>query len=278
MATCWGVAGCGLISHDFTTAIGTHEPGKHKVVACAARKLEAAQEFAKKHGIEKAYGDYAMLAQDPQVEVVYVGAINPAHLPLAKMFIEAGKAVLCEKPLAMNLRETKELVELARDKGVFLMEAVWSRCLPAYRALAKELEDEKIGEVKQVIASFGEVIAAPRMHSKELGGGTILDLGIYTIQLAQLVFGGETWMNGIPLLSLPRKSFALPMPHLHEPSPCARHCFTHAQAIALRMRAPLLCACAGHYTAHVHNSQTCVRESWIKLWILVEHSDIWSPA
>ena len=191
MATCWGVAGCGLISHDFTTAIGTHEPGKHRVVACAARKLEAAQEFAKKHGIEKAYGDYAMLAQDPQVEVVYVGAINPAHLPLAKIFIEAGKAVLCEKPLAMNLKETKKLVELAREKGVFLMEAVWSRCLPAYRALAKELEDEKIGEVKQVIASFGEVIAAPRMHSKELGGGTILDLGIYTIQLAQLVFGGE---------------------------------------------------------------------------------------
>ena len=64
-------------------------------------------------------------------------------------------------------------------------------------------------------------------------------------------------MNDIPLSSLPRKSFALPMPHLHEPSPCARHCFAHAQAIALRMRAPLLCACAGHYTAHVHNSQRC---------------------
>ena len=191
MATRWGIASCGLISHDFTTAIGTHQPGKHIVVACAARKLEAAQEFAKKHGIEKAYGDYTMLAQDPQVEVVYVGAINPAHLSLAKMFIEAGKAVLCEKPLAMNLKETKELVTLARANGVFLMEAVWSRCLPAYRALAKELEEGKIGEVKQVIASFGEVIGAPRMHSKELGGGTILDLGIYTIQLAQLVFGGE---------------------------------------------------------------------------------------
>jgi len=191
MATRWGIASCGLISHDFTTAIGTHQPEKHTVVACAARKLEAAQEFAKKHGIEKAYGDYAMLAQDPQVEVVYVGAINPAHLSLAKMFIEAGKAVLCEKPLAMNLKETNELVTLARAKGVFLMEAVWSRCLPAYRALAKELEEGKIGEVKQVIASFGEVIGAPRMHSKELGGGTILDLGIYTIQLAQLVFGGE---------------------------------------------------------------------------------------
>ena len=102
MATCWGVAGCGLISHDFTTAIGTHEPGKHKVVACAARKLEAAQEFAKKHGIEKAYGDYAMLAQDPQVEVVYVGAINPAHLPLAKMFIGE---------ISSDLDRTKKMME-----------------------------------------------------------------------------------------------------------------------------------------------------------------------
>ena len=67
------------------------------------------------------------------VQVVYVGSINPAHLPLARLYLEAGKAVLCEKPLAINLRETRQLVQLARDKGVFLMEAIWSRCIPAYK-------------------------------------------------------------------------------------------------------------------------------------------------
>ena len=68
-------------------------------------------------------------------QVVYVGSINPAHLPLARLYLEAGKAVLCEKPLAINLRETRQLVQLARDRGVFLMEAIWSRCIPAYKVL-----------------------------------------------------------------------------------------------------------------------------------------------
>jgi dihydrodiol dehydrogenase / D-xylose 1-dehydrogenase (NADP) len=191
MATKWGIASCGLIANDFTTALGTHGPGLHEVVACAARSLDSAQQFAATPGIPRPYGEYAAMAADPEVQVVYVAAINPAHLPLARLFIEAGKAVLCEKPLAMNLRETKELVELARARGVFLMEAVWSRCLPAYAALRKELAAGSIGEVKQLIATFGEKIPVGRMHQKELGGGTVLDLGIYTIQLAQLVFGGE---------------------------------------------------------------------------------------
>ena len=109
-------------------------------------------------------------------QVVYVGSINPAHLPLARLYLEAGKAVLCEKPLAINLRETRQLVQLARDKGVFLMEAIWSRCIPAYKvmsptvmkqcnsfytlhflyqALKDAIDADQIGEVKQVVATFG---------------------------------------------------------------------------------------------------------------------------
>jgi len=192
MATRWGIASAGLISHDFTNAIGLHPSSDHKVVAVAARKLEDAKEFAAKHGIEKAYSDYEDLAKDADIDVVYIGSINTVHLAMAKMYINAGKAVLCEKPLCMNVKETQELVALARSKKVFLMEAVWSRCLPAYKALREELAAGTIGDVKQVIASFGEVIDVPRMHKKDLGGGTILDLGIYTIQVAQMVFGGET--------------------------------------------------------------------------------------
>jgi len=171
--------------------MGTHPPGEHQVVAVAARKLEDAEKFASKHSIPKAYGGYKELAQDAAVDVVYIGTINTTHLELAKMYIKAGKHVLCEKPMCMNTRETKELVDLARTRGVFLMEAVWSRCLPSYQAIRELLAAGEIGEVKQVEASFGEVATAPRLHSKELGGGTVYDLGIYTIQFAQLVFGPE---------------------------------------------------------------------------------------
>jgi len=187
----WGIASAGLISHDFTTAIGTHQPGEHQVVAVAARKLPDAQKFAATHKIATAYGSYKELSEDLSVDVVYVGTINTTHFELAKMYLEAGKHVLCEKPMCMNVRETKELVEVARVKNLFLMEAVWSRCLPSYQAIRDLLAEGKIGEVKQVEASFGQVIDTPRLHSKELGGGTVYDLGIYTIQFAQLVLGPE---------------------------------------------------------------------------------------
>jgi len=133
MATRWGIVSAGLISHDFTNAIGIHPAEDHQVVAVAARKLTDAEEFAAKHGIKRAYGNYEDLAKDADIDVIYIGAINTVHLPLAKLYLNAGKAVLCEKPLCMNLKETQELVELARSKKLFLMEAVWSRCLPAYK-------------------------------------------------------------------------------------------------------------------------------------------------
>jgi len=190
MVTRWGIASAGRISHDFTNAIVGVLPD-HKVVAVAARKLEDAEKFAGKHGIAKAYGDYSGLATDPDIDVVYVGSIHPRHLALARIYLEAGKNVLCEKPLCMNLKETVELVELARRKKVFLMEAIWSRCIPSYQALRQELAAGTVGDVKQVICTFGAVIDVARLHKKELGGGSILDLGVYTVQLAQLVYGGE---------------------------------------------------------------------------------------
>jgi len=191
-ATRWGIASAGLISNDFTNSIvGVLPPEEHLVVAVAARKIEDAEAFAAKHNIEKAYGDYQELANDENIDVIYIGSINIAHLSLAKMYLEAGKSVLCEKPLCVNVKETEELVNLARSKKVFLMEAVWSRCLPSYKALMKAIDDGEVGEVKQVLCGFGFPIVTERVNKKEMGGGAILDLGIYTIQLAQLVFGGE---------------------------------------------------------------------------------------
>ncbi|KAK7080300.1 hypothetical protein SK128_016097 [Halocaridina rubra] len=191
MATRWGIAGSGLISSDFVMAVKAlgHD---HKLVAIAARSLENAQKFAKTHGIEKAYGSYEELAKDPNVEVVYVGVIHPYHIYVAKMMIEAGKAVLCEKPLCMNVKETNELIDLARHKKIFLMEAIWSRYFPVYKEMKKRIDSGEVGEVVQVISTFGQCIDhVNRAIKKDLGGGATLDIGVYCVQFASLIMGGE---------------------------------------------------------------------------------------
>lgn len=190
MATRWGIASSGKISQDFVNALSTYDSG-HTVVAVAARSLDSAKEFAEKHNIPKAYGGYGDLANDPEVEVVYVGAINPAHLEICKLMLNSGKHVLCEKPLAMNVKETKELVELARSKKLFFMEALWTRFVPAYVKLREELAAKSIGDIRSVNVQFGVVITSDRVFKKELGGGATLDIGVYAIQFASLAFGGE---------------------------------------------------------------------------------------
>ncbi|XP_076061016.1 trans-1,2-dihydrobenzene-1,2-diol dehydrogenase-like [Oratosquilla oratoria] len=192
MATKWGIAGAGKISTDFVSAMKSHPAGEHRVVAIAARDLKKAQDFASKHGAEKAYGSYQDLAKDPEIDVVYVGVINPYHLSVAKDMIEGGKPVLVEKPLCMNYKETKQLVDLAKKKKVFLMEAIWSRCFPVYEELIKRIQSGEIGDVVQVFSSLGAPIEGiDNVSKKELGGGAILAAGIYPVQFASLVMGSE---------------------------------------------------------------------------------------
>ncbi|XP_069673557.1 trans-1,2-dihydrobenzene-1,2-diol dehydrogenase-like [Periplaneta americana] len=190
MATHWGIVSAGKISHDFVTALSTLPSDEHQVIAVAAQQLERAEQFASEHKIPKAYGSYEELARDPNVEVVYIGNINTQHFEVGKLMLKAGKHILCEKPLTLNLKQTKELVALAKQKKLFLMEAIWSRCFPVYDVLRKELEAGTVGEVLQVIANLGVLNAhVDRVKLKEMGGGNILNLGVYVLQFAQLVFG-----------------------------------------------------------------------------------------
>nr|CAD7197741.1 unnamed protein product [Timema douglasi] len=211
MATRWGIASAGKISHDFVTALSVLPLAEHVVVAVAARQLSRAKDFAKLHNIKAAYGSYEELAKDPNVDVVYVGSIHPQHLQIASLMLSSGKPCLVEKPLTLNLKETKQLINLARNKKLFLMEAIWSRFFPVYQLLRDELKAGTLGDVLQVIANFGIPIeAVERIKQvfvymnysmifnkylgcmvilKELGGGSILDLGVYLLQLAVLVFG-----------------------------------------------------------------------------------------
>ncbi|XP_036400183.1 trans-1,2-dihydrobenzene-1,2-diol dehydrogenase [Megalops cyprinoides] len=192
MATRWGICTVGKISNDFTVALKTLPPEEHQVVAVAARDLQRAQNFAKKHGIPRAYGSYEELANDPDIDVVYVGTIHPRHLPVSVMFMNAKKNVLCEKPFAMNSREVQKLIASARENSVFLMEAVWSRFFPASREISRLLAQKEVGEAKLVRVEFGiPLLDVTRAVEKELGGGALLDIGVYCLQFALMVFDGE---------------------------------------------------------------------------------------
>ncbi|XP_071237081.1 trans-1,2-dihydrobenzene-1,2-diol dehydrogenase-like [Salvelinus alpinus] len=151
MATRWGICSAGKISHDFTVALKTLPLGDHQILVPLG-KLQDAQEFAKKHSIPQAYGSYEELARDPEIEVVYVGTINPYHLPFGMLFMKAQKNVLCEKPMAMNLRGVQELMASAKMNKVFLMEAVWTRFFPASLEIEHLLSRGEVGEVKIVKA------------------------------------------------------------------------------------------------------------------------------
>ncbi|XP_075695973.1 trans-1,2-dihydrobenzene-1,2-diol dehydrogenase-like [Rhinoderma darwinii] len=192
MATKWGICSAGKISNDFVVALQTLPAQDHQAVAVAARYLSRAKEFAKSHNIPKAYGTYEELAEDPDIDIVYVGAIHPAHRDLVLLFFNHGKNVLCEKPMAMNLTEVKELTSAARKHNVFFMEAFWSRFFPVYEEIRSLLDQKVLGEVKVVRAEFGaNLVGVPRAVEKELGGGALLDIGCYGIQFASMAFNGE---------------------------------------------------------------------------------------
>ncbi|XP_047437004.1 trans-1,2-dihydrobenzene-1,2-diol dehydrogenase-like [Mugil cephalus] len=192
MATRWGICGAGKISHDFTVALKSLPAEDHQIVAVAARKLEDAQGFAKKHSISRAYGSYEELARDPDIDVVYIGVIHPYHLKTCLLFTNAKKNVLCEKPLAMNSREVQEILASAKKNNVFLMEAVWTRFFPASVETRRLLAEGELGEVKMVRSEFGApLLHVPRRVQKELGGGALLDVGIYCLQYILMVYNGE---------------------------------------------------------------------------------------
>ncbi|CAK1540163.1 unnamed protein product [Leptosia nina] len=186
----WGIVSAAKISHDFVTAINSY-PNKGDVVIAgiAARDKKRATEFAHTHGIPNVFDSYEDMAKSNEIDVAYIGSLNPQHYELAILFLDSGKHVLCEKPLCMNYKQAQSLVNLARKKKLFLMEAVWSRFSPAYIALEKEINAGKLGDVKYVDVNFGVPIAdRDRVSKKSLGGSALLDIGVYAIQLAQYVF------------------------------------------------------------------------------------------
>jgi predicted dehydrogenase len=189
----WGILATGGIAAKFTEDLALVADAE--VVAVGSRTAAAAQTFAQRYGIPRAYGSWAQLAEDPEVDVVYVATPHSAHHAAALTCIEAGKAVLVEKPLTLDVPTAEALVAAARARGTFLMEAMWMRCLPGIRRLAELVAEGAIGEVTTVLADFGlpgPYPATHRLRDRALGGGALLDLGIYPVSLAHLLLGSPS--------------------------------------------------------------------------------------
>jgi len=185
----WGIVGSGRICNDFVVAMMTLPASDHEAAAVASRTKSRAQEFAERLKVRKFYGSYEELAKDPELDVIYIGAVNTEHRKLCRMMLENGKHVLCEKPMTLHLERTKELFDYAKNHGKFLMEAIWTRCFPAYKQLRTEIANGSLGNIRLLTANFGfDAPNVPNLAERDLGGGILLNVGCYVIQLANLVF------------------------------------------------------------------------------------------
>ncbi|KAJ1566615.1 hypothetical protein HK405_009091 [Cladochytrium tenue] len=188
----WGFAGSGRISRDFATALGPLvSAGRARLQACAARDAGSAKAFASALGVATVHKTYAGLCGDSEVDVVYVGTLHTSHAELARLALEGGKHVLVEKPMAMNAGEAAGVVALAKEKGLFFLEGVWTRFFPAIRYVRKQIADGQIGEVQVVQAQMGFAFDRDndRLWKRSMGGGGLLDIGIYPLTFATMVFG-----------------------------------------------------------------------------------------
>lgn len=190
MTVNWGILATGNISDQMAQAL-TASP-EANVVAVASRAQAKADAFGARWDIPNRYSSYEALAADPAVEVVYIGTPHSHHYDNMLLCLEAGKHVLCEKAFTLNARQAEQCVTLARERGLFLMEAMWTRFIPAMQQVKTWLADGAIGDIRLVQADFCIDLPfdpANRLYNPALGGGALLDLGIYPLSLATNVLG-----------------------------------------------------------------------------------------
>lgn len=188
----WGLIGLGLISRKFAKGLAFVPDAE--VYAVASRSQEKAEAFGAEFGATQCYGSYEDLANDPNVDVAYIGTPNNYHLEHTLLCLKAGKHVLCEKPFAVNANEAQIMIDCARENNLFLMDAFWTRYFPAMVKLRELLADKVIGDVMLVTADFGgrgPVVPEKRHFNPDLAGGAMLDVGSYCLQFASMIYGKQ---------------------------------------------------------------------------------------
>lgn len=189
----WGILGPGTISQKFATGLKTIPDAE--IVAVGSRDLQRANIFADAFDIPHRHGNYIELAANSEVDVIYVATPHPFHKECAMLCLEAGKAVLCEKPFTVDADQAEKMITSARKHKQFLMEAMWTRFIPVMVKVRAWLADGVIGEPRMLTADFGNWVELSaenlkgRLFTPELAGGALLDIGVYTVSLASMVFG-----------------------------------------------------------------------------------------
>lgn len=185
MTTHFGIIGLGKISQRFAKTLNT-APGM-ELTTVAARDPERAREFARQFGAAKACDTYLDVINDPKVDIIYIGLTHNFHYEITRMCLEQHKAVLCEKPFVLTRKDAEELVELASANKTLLMEAMWTRCMPAFRQARAWVQGGRIGQAKLISAGFsyqGNYDPENRLYNPALAGGSLYDVGIYPIDFA----------------------------------------------------------------------------------------------
>lgn len=210
----WGFLGCGSIASRLGNDVA--KLGDHKIQAIASRDPEKAAKYAEKYGVETQHTGpdaYTKLVNDPDVDIIYVATPHNFHLEHASLALNAGKPVLCEKPFTVNLKEAEQIVKLAREKNLFLMEGVWSRLFPVWVKVRELIASGAIGKVRQVYSDFGYgagqlgddnrlIVGNPngRLFSKDLIGGGLMDVGVYPINIAMMLLGEPSVVKAFGVL------------------------------------------------------------------------------
>ncbi len=198
----WGILGAGRIAEKFCTAMSVVKGSQ--VYAVASRDLAKAKDYAEKFNAEKFYDSYEDLVKDENVDIVYIATPHAFHLEQAMLCLNNGKAVLCEKPLSLSFEQSSQMIEVATEKKIFLMEGMWSRFMPSIEKILSLIKEDAIGKPQYLSVDFG--FTAPydiegRLFNKSLGGGSVLDIGVYAIFLATLVFGEPSSIKSVSKLS-----------------------------------------------------------------------------
>jgi predicted dehydrogenase len=194
----WGILGAGRIARKFAGDLRYAEDCE--LVAIGSRSRQSAEEFNKEFPVKYAHDSYEALVQNPEVDVIYIATPHNLHHENTLLCLQHQKAVLCEKPFAINSRQATEMINLAREKKVFLMEALWTKFHPHYIKMQEMIGQGLLGEIKSVLVNFGFKPTVPvpaRLFDPSLGGGTLMDIGIYNVFIAMSVLGKPDHIDAV---------------------------------------------------------------------------------
>lgn len=186
----WGIIGLGKIANKFAADLQLSTISK--LYGVASRDITKAENFATHYNSTKYFDSYEALADDPEIDVIYIATPNSFHYENTIMCLKKGKAVLCEKPMGIDAKQVKQMIAEAKLRNVFLMEGIWTRFIPATQKLIEILNKKTIGELRFIRADFGfkgDTNPEGRVYNKKLGGGSLLDIGIYPIYFSLLTLG-----------------------------------------------------------------------------------------